>query len=318
MNLLDLSGPMQALFTVNRLCEERGLPPPYAIVVASVDGGMVASSAGLMVSSLALSEYKDAALDTLIVSGGCRGEIFIPCPRLAEWIRQHAPDARRVCSVCTGAFLLAEAGVLAGRRATTHWAWAEQLQRRFPEVRVDAAHLFIPDGKVWTSAGVTAGIDMTLALIEEDCGHQLALQTARQLVMFIKRAGGQSQFSVPLAAQSKDGGNFADLHAWVAAHLDEDLSVQRLAAQAGMSPRTFARVYVARMGRTPAKMVEAMRLEAACRMLEDGKLPLKSVAAQAGWQEEQNLRRVFLRLLGITPSQYRERFSAKTGAPEAT
>jgi len=217
-----------------------------------------------------------------------------------------------VCSVCTGAFLLAAAGQLDGRRATTHWGWAERLQAQHPEVRVDADPLYIQDGTVWTSAGVTAGIDLTLALIDADFGHAVAIQTARQLVMFIKRSGGQSQFSAPLAAQSHDDGSFADLHAWIAARLHESLGVERLAEQVNMSPRTFARTYAARTGRTPAKTVEAIRLEAACRALETTGLPLKSIAAGVGYGDEQNLRRVFLRQMGVSPMQYRTRFSRRT------
>jgi len=226
-----------------------------------------------------------------------------------KWIKQRAPTVRRLCSVCTGAFLLAAAGQLDGRRVATHWDWVARLRTLHPKIHVDADKLFIHDGPIWTSAGVTAGIDLTLALIEEDFGHRVAIETARQLVMFIKRSGGQSQFSVPLEAQSGDTGSFAELHAWTAGNLHEDLRVERLAEKAGMSPRTFARVYAAKSGRTPAKMVEAMRLEAACRALEETSQPLKTIAAATGYAEEQNLRRVFLRKFGVTPSHYRHRFS---------
>jgi len=249
-----------------------------------------------------------------MAAGGCRGQEYHAPPQLVQWIRKRAPSVRRLCSVCTGAFLLAAAGQLDGRRAATHWDWVDRLRSRHPKIQVDANRLFIQDGPVWTSAGVTAGIDLTLALIDEDFGHRVAIETARQLVMFIKRAGGQSQFSVPLEAQTVDPGTFAELHAWVASHLTSDLRVERLAEQAGMSPRTFARAYVAKCGRTPAKMVEAMRLEAACRALEETNLPLKAIAEASGYPEEQNLRRIFLRKLEVTPAQYRGRFS-KHAAP---
>ena len=219
---------------------------------------------------------------------------------------------RRVCSVCTGAFLLAAAGQLDGRHVATHWDWVARLGAQYPGIHIDADRIYIQDGPVWTSAGVSAGIDLTLALIEADFGHQVAIQTARQLVMFIKRSGGQSQFSVPLAAQLHDRGDFADLHAWMAAHLADDLSVERLAEHVGMSPRSFARSYVAKVGRTPAKTVEAMRLEAACRALEETDLPLKSIAAAAGHGDEQALRRAFQRQLGVSPTQYRDRFAARS------
>jgi len=259
--------------------------------------------------------HGDLAIDTLIAPGGCKGQEFYAPPALVAWIAQQATRVRRLCSVCTGAFLLAAAGQLRGKRAATHWEWVERLQTLHPDVNIDADKLFIRDGAVWTSAGVSAGIDLTLALIEEDYGHRIAIETARQLVMFIKRSGGQSQFSVPLAAQARQGGRFDSLHAWVADHLHDNLTVDRLAEQAGMTPRTFARSYVAQMGRTPARMVEAMRLEAACRALEHTTLPLKAIAASSGYVEEQNLRRVFQRQLGVNPGQYRSRFSGHGTEP---
>lgn len=313
MNLLDLAGPLQAFATANRLSQGGAGPALYQTVIASVDGGNVMSSAGLAVATEALATLAPAAIDTLIVAGGCKGEEFTVSPRLAEWIDFHAASARRLCSVCTGAFVLAAAGQLRGRRIATHWAWVERFRQRHPDVQVDADALYIHDGNLWTSAGVTAGIDMSLALIEADHGHQVAIQTARQLVMFIKRAGGQSQFSVPLASQARDDGNFAALHAWIASHLDQELSVARLAQMAGMSLRTFVRVYTATVGRTPAKTVEAMRMEAACRALESSTLPLKAICRKIGYAEEQTLRRVFLRNFGVNPLQYRARFSQRAG-----
>jgi transcriptional regulator GlxA family with amidase domain len=310
MNLLDLSGPLQALATARRDGDRNG-PALYDTRVASVDGGAVITSCGLPVMTVALSSLEGVAIDTLIAPGGCKGDTFHAPPRLVEWIARRAPGIRRVCSVCTGAFLLAAAGQLDGRDVATHWDWVSRLGAQYPDIRVDADRIYIQDGPVWTSAGVSAGIDLTLALIEADFGHQVAIQTARQLVMFIKRSGGQSQFSVPLAAQLHDRGDFADLHAWMAAHLADDLSVERLAGHVGMSPRNFARSYAARVGRTPAKTVDAMRLEAACRALEETDLPLKSVAAAAGHGDEQALRRAFQRQLGISPTQYRERFAAR-------
>lgn len=311
MNLLDLAGPLQAFSTANRVSAEGGGPALYETIVASANGGLVTSSAGLAVDSRALGELANVGIDTLITAGGCKGSEFIACPMLVDWIAQRAPAVRRLCSVCTGAFILAAAGQLDGRKVATHWAWAERLQRLHPAIGVDADALFIRDGGLWTSAGVTAGIDMSLALIEEDHGHAIAIQTARQLVMFIKRAGGQSQFSVPLAAQSHDDGTFASLHAWIAANIDTDLSVENLAVQARMTLRTFVRVYSATVGRTPAKTVEAFRMEAACRALETTNLPLKAICGKIGYAEEQNLRRVFLRNFGVNPLQYRARFSKR-------
>lgn len=308
MNLLDLSGPLQALATASKRHRGDGAPL-YDTLVASADGGLITTSAGLSVMTVSVATLDSVTIDTLIVPGGCKGQEFYAPPALVAWIARQAPRVRRLCSVCTGAFLLAAAGQLRGKCAATHWEWVDRLQKLHPDVNVDADKLFIRDGAVWTSAGVSAGIDLTLALIEEDYGHHIAIDTARQLVMFIKRSGGQSQFSVPLAAQARQGGRFDSLHAWVANHLHENLTVDRLAEQAGMTPRTFARSYAGKIGRTPAKMVEAMRLEAACRALEQTALPLKAIAANSGYVEEQNLRRVFQRQLGVSPGQYRSRFS---------
>ena len=309
MNLLDLSGPVQALATASRQVGGNG-KARYEVIVASVGGGLIMTSSGLQVMTVPLSALDALPIDTILAPGGCKGEEFDSPPRLIEWIRLRAPTVRRLCSVCTGAFLLAAAGQLDGRRAATHWAWAGRLSALHPAIDVDADKIFIKDGSIWTSAGVTAGIDLTLALIEEDFGHKVAIETARQLVMFMKRSGGQSQFSTPLVAQTQASDRFGELHAWIAAHLDEDLRVERLAEQAGMTPRTFARTYAAKVGCTPARTVEAMRIEAACRLLEETSDPLKRIAAASGHIDEQNLRRVFLRRMGITPGQHRERFSS--------
>ncbi|QWT22038.1 AraC family transcriptional regulator [Bacillus sp. NP157] len=261
--MLDLTGPMQALHTVNRL--DVGQAPRYQLVVASESGGLVTTSAGLQVMTEGLASLEGRDIDTLIAPGGCRDETYQVSDAVAAWVAANASRCRRVCSVCTGAFLLAAAGQLDGRRAATHWQWASRLASSYPALRVDADSIFVKDGNVWTSAGVTAGIDLTLALIEEDHGHRVAIDVARQLVVFLKRSGGQSQFSTPLAAQATGGDTFNDLHAWMAANLTEDLRVEQLAARAFMAPRTFARVYQKRMGRTPAKAVEGLRVDAARR-----------------------------------------------------
>jgi len=306
MNLLDLSGPVQALATVNRQVEPGHR---YDVHVVSADGGAITTGCGLQVHTDTFASLRGQRIDTLIVPGGCAGSRFEAPAALARWIGETASSVRRVASVCTGAFVLAQAGLLAGRRAATHWHWVEQLRARHPDVLVDADRIFIKDGPIWTSAGVSAGIDLTLALIEEDLGHRLAIETARELVVFVKRAGGQSQFSVPLTAQASGDARFTDLHAWMAAHLRHDLRVDVLAERAGMSPRTFARTYASNVGRTPAKTVDAMRLEAACRALEETALPIKTVAATAGYADEQALRRAFQRRLGVSPGDYRARFS---------
>ncbi|MEO5624814.1 MAG: GlxA family transcriptional regulator [Dokdonella sp.] len=309
MNLLDLSGPLQALVTANRAYTSDA-PGLYETIVASMEGGLVVTNSGLSVMTGGVSALDGIAIDTLIVPGGCGGNEYVAPSALVSWIAQRAPSVRRVCSVCTGAFMLAAAGLLEGRCIATHWDWVSRFSQLHPSIAVDANRIFIQDGPVWTSAGVTAGIDLTLALIESDFGHKVAIETARQLVMFVKRSGGQSQYSVSLSAQSRGSDRFGDLHAWIADNLCENLSVERLAAEVDMSPRTFARAYAEKLGRTPAKAVESMRLEAACRSLEETTQPLKAIAASTGYVDEQTLRRVFKRILGVSPSEYRSRFSA--------
>jgi transcriptional regulator GlxA family with amidase domain len=312
-NLIDISGPLQVFATTNRALAKRGQKPPYDLQIASESGGAIATGAGLSIASLALADLAPGAIDTILIPGGSPDNHPVLAPALIAWIAAHAPAARRVCSVCTGAFMLAATGLLDGRRATTHWQSADLLRTMYPAVRVDADPIFIREGTLWTSAGVTAGMDLALALVEQDHGHRVAIGVAREMVMFIKRPGSQSQFSVPLLAQSAAPARFAELHAWIAAHLSGDLRVERLAEEAGMAPRSFARAYAAEVGRTPAKTVEMMRFEAACRALEESALPLKRIASDVGYGEEQNLRRVFLRQLRISPAQYRARFSAHGG-----
>lgn len=292
-------------------------PIAYRTTVASIEGGVLQTFPGLPVLTERLDSLDGQPIDTLIVPGVPIDEHCTLQQELVAWIRRRAPQARRICSVCTGAFYLAAAGLLDGRRATTHWQDAPHLARRFPNVRVDADPIFIRDvghgdgaGVVWTSAGVTAGIDLALALIEEDVGHTVAMQAARRLVVFMKRPGGQSQFSTALAAQASAGGPFEALHSWMAVHLRDDLSVERLAERARMSPRTFARRYVDEVGRTPAKTVSALRLEAAAQGLAESRRPLKRIALDCGFGSEQNLRRAFVRRFGVLPLEYRERFES--------
>lgn len=308
MNLLDLAGPLQALTTANRSAPAN-VPARYDAIVASGEGGAIVTGSGLPVVTVAIASLAGVPIDTLIAPGGCVGEEYAVAPALRDFIAERANSVRRLCSVCTGAFLLAAAGQLDGRRVATHWAWLDKLKRRHPALDVDPDSIFIRDGNLWTSAGVSSGIDLTLALIEQDYGPRVAIDAARQMVVFMKRAGGQSQFSVPLAAQARDHG-FVELHAWMAANLPADLSVGRLAAHAGMAPRTFARAYAAKVGRTPAKTVELMRLEAACRDLEETDLPLKSIALRTGYRDEQNLRRAFQRQFVTNPATHRLRFSS--------
>ncbi|WP_409937532.1 GlxA family transcriptional regulator [Paraburkholderia sp. BCC1885] len=322
--LLDACGPLEAFWRAELtvaaaaagapLALHDGAATAYRTTVASIDGGVLQTFPGLPVVTTRLDALDDEPIDTLIVPGVPVDDGAPLQPELVAWLARRAPQVRRVCSVCTGAFYLAAAGLLDGRRATTHWRDAAQLARRFPTVEVDADPIFIRDVRdgraVWTSAGVTAGIDLALALIEEDLGHAVAMQAARRLVVFMKRPGGQSQFSAALAAQASAGGPFEALHSWMAANLRDDLSVERLAERTRMSPRTFARRYVDEVGRTPARTVAALRLEAASRWLAESRRPLKRIALECGFGSEQNLRRAFMRRFGVLPLDYRERFAA--------
>jgi len=325
--LLDAAGPLEAFHRAELTIRDarRGAsnsyePVAYRTTVASIDGGVLDTFPGLPVVTQRLDTLDDTPIDTLIVPGIPVDDSHTLQPALIDWIARRAPHVRRICSVCTGAFYLAAAGVLDGRRATTHWRDAQRLAGRFPRVNVDAEPIFIreplPDENgeggraVWTSAGVTSGIDLALALIQEDYGHPVAMQVARRLVVFVKRPGGQSQYSAALAAQTSAGGAFDGLHGWMASNLNGDLSIERLAEEARMSPRTFARRYVDEVGRTPAKTVSALRLEAASRALAESRRPLKRIALDCGFGSEQNLRRAFIRSFGVLPLDYRERFSS--------
>lgn len=309
VQLLDLAGPLQVFASANDLS---GAVPPYAPRIVSASGGNVVTSAGLPLATQVFGP-PDVPLDTLLVPGGRGVDAAAKDPALLRWILTRATLARRTASVCTGAFLLAQAGLLDGRRVVTHWHFCAQLAQRFPELRVEPDPIFIEDGPIWTSAGITAGIDLALALVERDCGRPLALAVARHLVVFLKRPGGQSQFSAALSLQSVDQ-NFDALNAWITEHLDEPLGIGRLAAQAGMSDRSFARHYRAKVGVTPAEAVERLRVDAARRLLGDEAMAVKRVARRCGFGSEETMRRAFLRRLGTSPNAYRARFAGQAEA----
>jgi transcriptional regulator GlxA family with amidase domain len=308
INLLDIAGPLQAFEATE---SNRAVPERYETLVASTSGGETRTAARVSIVTRRLADLDGIDIDTVIVGGGSGGGRPSAPPEMVEWLIANQPRIRRVCSICAGAFVLAATGLLDGRRATTHWHWASLLQREHPQIMVEPDAIYVNDGKYWTSAGVSAGIDLTLALIERDYGHAVAIEAARRLVVFMKRPGGQAQFSTPLLFQSRRGGDFDDLHAWIRENLAGDLRLARLAAQSGMSERSFIRAYAAATGTTPAKMVEAMRIEAASSLLEATRQPLKLIAAAAGFGDEQNLRRVFLRRFGVNPHDYRQRFAAR-------
>ncbi len=305
VQLLDVAGPVEVFSMANRLTADRS---PYAPEVVTTDGAPIVSSSGLeIVPRRPLSEVR-GPLDTLVVAGGRGTPGAVRDGTLVAWVRRTAPRCRRVASVCSGAFVLAAAGLLDGRRATTHWDVCDLLARTHPSVLVEPDPIFVRDGNVSTSAGVTAGMDLALAFVEEDLGAQLALQVARQLVLFVRRPGGQSQFSAQLAAQPARRPGLRDLQHWIADHPAADLSVAALAQRAAMSPRHFARAFRDEIGMTPASYVESTRVEHARRLLETTDLGFADVARTSGFGSIETMRRAFGRRLGVAPSDYRHRF----------
>jgi transcriptional regulator GlxA family with amidase domain len=306
VQILDVTGPFQVFAGANRQAEESGQREPYALkVVASVPGPVV-SSGGLAFLAEALPPA-DLPLDTLVIAGGHGIRSAFRDRSLVDWVTQRARVARRVTSVCSGAFILAATGLLDGRRATTHWYNCSALASIFPAVQVERDPIYINDGPIWTSAGVTAGIDMALALVEADLGRTMATTVARHLVVFVKRPGGQAQFSTDLALAGSDT-RFERLHDWMKRNLRENLAVPVLAEQAGMSERSFLRHYRQSTGMTPARAVEFVRVEVARQALAEAFLPLKRIARDCGFGSEETMRRSFVRILGVSPQAYRERF----------
>jgi transcriptional regulator GlxA family with amidase domain len=305
MQSLDVSGPAEAFSLATRYHGGR-----YAVSVVTPDGEPVRGTSGLTLVPDAAAASVRGAIDTLVVAGGTGVFAAAQDRKLIAWLQRSAGRARRTASVCTGAHLLAEAGLLDGRRATTHWAYCDRLAESHPQVRVERDPIFVRDGDVATSAGVTAGMDLALALIEEDHGARTALATARSLVLYMRRPGGQSQFSAALAGQPARREPLRELQAWVIEHLDETLTVPELAARVHMSERNFARAFRAETGLTPAAYVEVARVERARRELETTDLAVDAVAARCGFGTVETMRRAFHRRVGVNPAAYRARFAA--------
>jgi transcriptional regulator GlxA family with amidase domain len=302
---LDVTGPLEVFDGGNTWQAETGGAPAYEITTVSAGGRPVRTSSGLtLVPDADLRDV--SSCDLLLVPGG-KGTT-VPDAELIDWIRLRAPRAARVVSVCSGAFLLAEAGVLDGRRATTHWAYCAALAERFPDVEVVAEPIFVRDGHVATSAGVTAGIDLALALLEEDLGRQAALTIARYLVVFLRRPGNQAQFSTQLATQTAQRAPLREVQQWITEHPATDLSVPELARRANLSPRQFARAFAAEVGMSPGRYVDRVRLEAARRRLEDTADGIDQTATACGFGTTEAMRRAFVRTLGVGPAEYRRRF----------
>ncbi|MBV8957134.1 MAG: GlxA family transcriptional regulator [Actinobacteria bacterium] len=305
VQILDVTGPLEVFSMATRLLDRPG--HGYRVeLVANTDGSVRASS-GLELMASPLDKGR-GAIDTLMVAGGLGTRGAMRDAALISWIRRAAKRSTRVTSVCSGAFLLAEAGLLDGRKATTHWEQCDRLARRFPTVDVDADPIFVKDGNVYTSAGVTAGMDLALALVEDDHGPALALDVARQLVLFMKRPGSQSQFSGHLTAQLADRQPLRELQGWLGDHLDEDLSVSALAERVNMSTRTFARAFRAEVGTTPADYVEQLRVGAARHWMETTDRAIPEVARACGFGTTETMYRAFNRAVRVSPAEYRRRF----------
>jgi transcriptional regulator GlxA family with amidase domain len=309
---LDLSGPLELFARATRLLrDERRSHSGYAPLVVGTTAGPIAGSSGFRFLPDATYDEVRSGIDTLLVVGGIGVDALIDEPRVLEWLRKMSRGVRRLGSVCTGAFLLAEAGLLDGRTATTHWSRAGELARSYPRVRVEEDRIWVRDGNLYTSAGVSAGMDLALALIEEDLGADVAVQVARAMVMYLRRPGDQSQYSVPLRLQAAQTPSVRDLVAWAAENPASDLSVPALARRVGKSPRQLTRVFQRELGVAPAEAVEQLRLEAARRALQQSDKGLTEVAAETGFGSAEVLRRAFLRALHVTPSAYRERFGIR-------
>lgn len=309
VEVIDIVGPMEVFAFANCFLKTEGLTtePVYRIDVLAKEEKPITTLSGLQIVPTNTYEKTLETPDTLIVPGGNAHEASED-DALLEWICAHSNKVRRLVSICTGAFVLARGGLLNGRRATTHWDWSDQFMKEYPMVRLEPDRIFVCDGPVWSSGGITSGIDLALAILEEDWGYELALHVARYLVVFLKRPGGQSQFSAYLKSGKSNQRDFRDLKSWIMENPDADLKVESLAERMNMSPRNFARTFLAETGITPAKFVEMVRTDLARHYLESTKMQVGQVAQKAGFKDQETMRRTFIRHVGVCPAEYRARF----------
>lgn len=306
--VVEVGGVLDIFHTVNERVRHAAAPDVGYVVEVVSPVETVRAWPGLRLVADCSYRAVRGPIDTLIVTGIDGPDDARRDPELVRWLARTAPRTRRVVGLCTGSFLLAEAGLLNGRAATTHWAFCDELARRFPSIRVQPDPIYVRDGGVYTSAGATAGLDLVLALVEEDFGRRVALTVAQWMVVFLKRPGGQSQFSVQLSTQLADREPLRDMQAWALDHPGADLSVEALAHRVNMSPRNFFRVFVREVGMTPGRFVERVRVEAARRLLEDTSRGVPDVATTCGFGSQETMRVAFRRALGVSPAGYRSRF----------
>ena len=316
VEVLDVTGPLEVFAFANMGLQREGITkePFYSFTVLAEKPGPITSLSGLQIIANGAYCDHDDDIDTLLIPGGLY-ETALSDPLLIAWIQVMALRVRRLASVCTGAFLLAESGLLDGRRATTHWNYCNQLARNYPSVTVEPDKIFVQDNFIFTSGGITSGIDLALAMVEEDLGPELALFVARFLVVFLKRPGGQSQFSAYMTSESANHPDLRNLQAWIMTHLVEDLQIETLAERVAMSPRNFARLFLKETGMTPAKFVEMSRIDAARHYLGSSNLSIEAVADKSGFGDPERMRRAFIRQIGINPQSYRDRFSGSDPHP---
>jgi transcriptional regulator GlxA family with amidase domain len=310
---LDIVGPADVFATANGLSPATPDGPAYEIVLIGLNGKAFKSDSDLVFKP-ARTLGNAPSLDTLIVPGGHGLRVPAASAKVAAWITARAGRIRRIASVCTGIYGLAPTGLLDGRRVATHWNFVADVTRRFPKLRVEPDSIFVKDGSFYTAAGVTSGIDLSLALVQEDLGPRVALAVARLLVVYMKRPGGQEQFSEPLRFQTQSSDNFSNIAAWMAGHLNADLSVEALAGRAGVSARHFSRRFRRAFASTPAAFVEGLRLDEARRLLSSGSAPVEGIAESVGFASGDSFRRAFERRFRITPTGYRGRFSLQAAA----
>lgn len=312
--LLDITGPYEVFSQLSEYIQTNRIKTEFTYKLHSLSTNKkktIRTASGIILQCVENIHTIDYPIDTLIVPGVPNSLIegYKLPESVSKWIKEQSKTVRRICSVCTGSFFLAEAGILTGKKATTHWEMCNTLSNNYLDIRVDGNPIFIKDDNIYTSAGISSGMDLTLALIEEDFGKSLALEVAKHMVLYLKRPGSQSQYSSVLTHQNSDYQPIQRICSWIQEHLHEILTIEKLSDEISMSPRNFARVFVRETGTTPAKYIDKLRVETACRYLVDTRLSLKEIATLCGLSSPDNMRKVFIKYIKISPADYRKNFA---------